>query len=271
MKGSNMSSVRRGIVLGVCLLVGLSLFGCGGATTRLFTKPIAESTYVTYQEWGPNRDVAVMPFENVAKDKDAGVKARELFVTDLYASGVFKDIVDSGEMYEVMKKLKLRETDNFSKDAIKTLGDNLGVGAIIFGTVVEYTERTSKGAQFAVSLRMVDVETGQILWLGNASKEGGGTVSEALGLSEGPTIIEVARSVMEDLIDDLAHEVRHRKVKSKKQEETAGKAPSQNDKLTKSPGEAPADSSKQAGANPSPAVKGSSAGINSLPALGSGN
>src|SRR5512143_1000722 len=119
-----MSLASRVFSLVCCLLIAASLTGCGGATTRLFTKPIAESTYVTYQEWGPNRDVAVMPFENVAKDKDAGVKARELFVTDLYASGVFKDIVDSGEMYEVMKKLKLRETDNFSKDAIKTLGDN---------------------------------------------------------------------------------------------------------------------------------------------------
>jgi hypothetical protein len=84
-------------------------------------------------------------------------------------------------MLEVMKKLKVRETDSFGKDTIKTLGDNLGVQAIIFGTVSEYTERTSKGALFAVSLRMFDVETGSILWLGNASKEAG-SISEALGL-----------------------------------------------------------------------------------------
>ena len=117
-----MSFASRLLFLVICLLIAASLTGCGGATTRLFTKPIAESGYVTYQEWGPNRDVAVMPFENVAKDKDAGIKVRELFVTGLYASGTFKDVVDEGEMYEVMKKLKLRETDNFSKDAIKTLG-----------------------------------------------------------------------------------------------------------------------------------------------------
>ncbi len=262
----------RVLFLVSCLLIAFSLTGCGGATTRLFTKPIAESGYVTYQEWGPNRDVAVMPFENVSKDKDAGIKVRELFVTDLYASGTFKDIVDEGEMLEVMKKLKLRETDNFSKDAIKTLGDNLGVGAIIFGTVVESNERTTKGALFAVSLRMVDVETGQILWLGNASKEGGGSVSEALGLSDGPTVIEVARSVMEDLIDDLANEVKHRRVKGKKQENPpVSKAAGGKDKLSEIPGGANTDANKQAGANPSPAVKGSAAGINSLPALNGPN
>lgn len=267
-----MSVALRPLSLVCCLLIAFSLTGCGGGTTRLFTKPIAESGYVTYQEWGPNRDVAVMPFDNVAKDKDAGVKVRELFVTGLYASGTFKDIVDEGEMFEVMKKLKLRETDNFSKDAIKTLGDNLGVGAIIFGTVVEYNERSAKGALFAVSIRMVDVETGQILWLGNASKEGGGSVSEALGLSDGPTVIEVARSVLENLIDDLAGEVKHRRVKGKRQDETAvSKSPAHKATIGKTQDGGGADAGKQAGASPSPAVKGSAAGINSLPALNGGN
>jgi TolB-like protein len=248
------------IVLSFCFV------GCGGgATTRLFSKPIAESTYVTYQEWGPNRDVAVMPFVNVSKDKDAGVKTRELFITEIYISGTFKDVVDEGEMLEVMKKLKLRETDNLGKDAIKTLGDNLGVQAIIFGTVEEYSERTNKGAMFAISMRMVDVETGQILWLGNASKEGGGTISEALGLSDGPTIIDVARDVCSDLVDDLAGAVKHRKVKGKPRQESARKN-GQTDTLSKSGAKGASD--QQAGANPSPAVKGSAAGMAPAPALG---
>ncbi|MGA2192040.1 MAG: CsgG/HfaB family protein [Nitrospirota bacterium] len=248
-----------------------ALSGCGG-TTRLFSKPIADSTYITYQEWGPNRDIAVMPFANFSKDKDAGQKVRELFITELYVSGAFKDIVDEGEMLEVMKKLKVRETDSFGKETIKTLGDNLGVQAIIFGTVEEFTERagSGKGAVFAVSLRMVDVETGQILWLGNASKEGGGTVSEALGLSDGPNVIDVSRSVCSKLIGDLAGEVRHHKVKGKKADELARKkelqqnatAPKVNDKTAAAPA-----AEQQAGANPPPAVKGSSAGIVPTPML----
>ncbi|HLB25091.1 MAG TPA: hypothetical protein VJM83_02050 [Nitrospirota bacterium] len=244
-----------------------ALPGCGGGTTRLFSKPIAEAPYVTYQEWGPNRDVAVMPFVNVAKDKDAGLKARELFITELYVTGAFKDVVDEGEMLEVMKKLKLRETDNLGKDAIKTLGDNLGVQAIIFGTVEEYTERSAKGAHFAVSLRMVDVETGQILWIGNSSREGGGTVSEALGLSEGPTVIDVARNVCGRLVSSLAGEVKDRRVKSLK-EDLARKKGGQ-PTLSKAKDKGPAEPvQQQAGANPPPAVKGSSAGIVPTPVLG---
>src|ERR1700688_1070081 len=165
-----MFSISR-LALTIVVVLSIGLTGCGGATTRLFSKPISESPYITYQEWGPNRDIAVMPLVNVAKDKDAGIKTRDLLVTELYASGAFKDVVDEGEMLEVMKKLKVRETDSMGKDAIKTLGDNLGVQAIIFGTVSEYTERSNKGALFAVSLRMVDVETGSILWIGNASEE----------------------------------------------------------------------------------------------------
>jgi len=256
-----------------CLLLTLMsvtvLAGCGGATTRLFTKPIAESTYVTYQEWGPNRTVAVLPFINVSKDRDAALKSRELFMSELYISGAFKDVVDEGEMFEVMKKLKLRETDPLGKDAVKTLGDNLGVQAIIFSTVEEYNERSSKPAQFAISMRMVDVDTGQILWLGNASKEGGGSVSEALGLSDGPMVLDVARGVIDDLISDLAGEVRHRKVKSKKVEEAAVKKDlEQKTAVSDNKVEPAPEAQIQAGATPSPAVKSTSAGITYTPVLG---
>jgi curli biogenesis system outer membrane secretion channel CsgG len=262
--GSSMFSLSK-IIITALVMLSVGLTGCGGATTRLFSKPISESPYVTYQEWGPNRDVAVMPLVNVAKDKDAGLKVRELLITELYTSGAFKDVVDEGEMLEVMKKLKVRETDNFGKDTIKTLGDNLGVQAIIFGTVSEYTERTSKGALFAVSLRMVDVETGSILWLGNASKEGGGSISEALGLSDGPTVIDVSRDVLSDLVDDLASEIRSRKVKSKKAEGDAAvkKNMPQNAKSVEKDGAV-----QQAGPVSSPTVKSTSAGMTSFPPAG---
>lgn len=256
---------RRFILLAIILSVFLT--GCG-STTRLYSKPIAESTYVTYPEWSPNRNVAVMPFVSVAKDKDASLKVRELFLSELYISGAFKDVVDEGEMLEVMKKLKLRETDAIGKDTMKTLGDNLGVQAIIFGVVEEYTERSAKGAQFAISLRMVDVETGSILWLGNASMEGGGSISESLGLSEGPTVIAVARDVIEDLVDDIADEIMDRKVESAKAEDVAGREAVKKDVLSSDKGKGKPAGSQQAEATPPLAVKATSAGMVATPALG---
>ncbi len=254
-------------IITVLVLLMFGLTGCGGATTRLFSKPISESPYVTYQEWGPNRDIAVMPLVNVAKDKDAGLKVRDLLVTELYASGAFKDVVDEGEMLEVMKKLKVRETDSFGKDTIKTLGDNLGVQAIIFGTVTEYTERSNKGALFAVSLRMVDVETGSILWVGNASKEGGGSISEALGLSDGPTVVDVARDVLAGLVDDLASEIKHRKVEPKKDEGAAAAVGKKDLPQNAKSGEKGV-AVQQAGPVSSPTVKSTSAGMASFPPAG---
>ncbi len=246
-------------------LAVLFLTGCGSGTTRLFTKPIAESTYVTYPEWGPDCDVAVMPFVNVSKDRDAGLKARDLFITELYISGAFKDVVDDGQMLEVMKKLKLRETDNIGKDTLKTLGDSLGVQAVIFGTVDVYNERSAQGAQFAVSLRMVDVDTGQILWLGNASKEGGGTVSEALGLSSGPPVIDVARDVLSGLVDDLASEIKDRKVTGRKAQELSRRQKPEN--ISKAKAKSAPAPNQQAGATPPPAVKSNSAGITPTPVV----
>lgn len=264
-------SLRGRCVCFLLILTLSALLSSGCTTARLFTKPVAEAPYVTYPEWGPNINVAVIPFLNLAKDKDAGVKVRELFLSELYISGAFKDIVDEGEMYEVLKKLKVRETDPMGKDTIKTLGDNLGVQAIIFGTVEEYSERSAKGALFVVSLRMVDVETGTLLWLGNASREGGGTVGEALGLSDGPTVVEVARNTTGDLVGDLASVINksRRKAKSKKPEDTAKKGDGQNNStLSKVKGNAVPDAGQQAGANPVPAVKATSAGMAPAPALG---
>lgn len=265
--------LRAKIRLAILLCLGVVvLAGCGGATTRMFTKPIAETPHVTYQEWGPNRNVAVMPFVNVSKDRDAGLKCRELFITELYISGAFEDIVDEGEMLEVMRKLKIRETDALGKDTIKTLGDNLGVQALIFASVEEYTERSAKSATFAISVRMVDVETGEILWLGNASQEGGGSISEALGLSEGPVVLDIARGVIEDLIDDIASEVADRKVEGPPESETA-RLKKARDLAKSKPGavptaEAAVNGSKQAGINPTPAVKSSTPGMASTPAMG---
>jgi len=157
-----MSKLANG-VFSLFLLSAVLLSGCSwSGTTRLFTKPIAASPYVAYQEWGPNRNVVVMPFVNVSKDKDASVKCRDLFLAELYISGAFEDIVEEGEMLEVMRKLKIRETEPISKDNLKTLGRNLGAQAVIFGTVEEYTERSNKAALFAVSVRMLDVETGTL-------------------------------------------------------------------------------------------------------------
>jgi len=263
----------------VAVLTAVLLSGCGWGTTRLFTKPIAKSPYVAYKAWGPNRNVVVMPFFNVAKDKDAAVKCRELFMTELYISGAFEDVVEEGEMLEVMRKLKIREGEPVSKDNVKTLGRNLGAQAVIFCTVEEYTERSNKPALFAVSARMVDVETGEILWLGNASQEGGGSVLEALGLSDGPVIIDLARDVIQDLIDDLAGEVIDNKTDvvepENTEENTAAKqtVPEVAGKKTAPAPQAAADRVKarerqRAGIAPSPAVKSTSAGMTANPAVG---
>jgi len=274
-----MSKLANG-VFSLFLLSAVLLSGCSwSGTTRLFTKPIAASPYVAYQEWGPNRNVVVMPFLNVSKDKDASVKCRDLFLAELYISGAFEDIVEEGEMLEVMRKLKIRETEPISKDNLKTLGRNLGAQAVIFGTVEEYTERSNKAALFAVSVRMLDVETGEILWLGNASQEGGGSVLESLGLSDGPVVIDLARDVMEDLISDLSDEVLDNKVDTVEPEvtedEVAAKqtVPEVADKNIAAPGPQAeagikAKQRQRAGITPSPAVQTTSAGMTTKPAIG---
>ena len=185
-------------------------FGCGTMnSTTFFTKPVIAPEVVAYRSWNPNRTVCVLPFENLSKDTDADIKVREIFVTELFIAHMFRDIVDIVEANAALMSLRIRKPNSLDKETIRALGERLGADYLILGVVTEYSYGKGKesGAEVGLSVRMIEVETGNILWTANNFRMGTNSVSRILGISQGPSPMELTRQVAGEIVSALEYEI----------------------------------------------------------------
>lgn len=202
--------------LAIFLIISITILficpGCGTMNrTTLFTKPIIAPELVTYRPWNPNRTVCVLPFENLSKDTDADIKVREVFVTELFIAQVFKDIIDVVEANAALMRLRIRKPNSLDKETIRALGEMLGADYLILGLVTEYGYGKGKesGSEVGLSVRMIDVDTGNILWTANNFKMGTNSLSRVLGISQGPSPMELTREVVGEIVAALKYEISH--------------------------------------------------------------
>lgn len=133
--------------------------GCGSRT-------VSDSFMREDIDFGFVQSVAVLPFANNSSDQYAPMRARDITITQTLALGLFdvvdKDLVDSQMFNDAIDP-------NLPIDplALKRLGNRLRVQAFILGTV-DLAEINKIGAtsypEMALTLRLVEAETGIILW-----------------------------------------------------------------------------------------------------------
>ena len=114
------------------VIAAASLFGCGSSikATR-FANPAFDFSFV--------ERVAVLPFENMSSDRQAGLRATRLTITELLASGAL-DVVEPGEVQAAMVKMAGFQAGRApipSTEQTVSLGEALGVQALILGTVTQ--------------------------------------------------------------------------------------------------------------------------------------
>jgi TolB-like protein len=200
--------------------------GCGTKNqTAFFSKPVIAPEFVTYSPWSPNRMVCVLPFENLSKDTDADIKVREVFVTELFSAHIFKDIVDLVEANAALMSLRIRKPNSLDKETIRAIGERLGADYLVLGIVTEYGFGKGKesGAEVGLSVRMIDSENGNILWTSNNFKMGTNSLSRILGISQGPSPLELTRQVVEEIISALHYEIaQQQRIRGRSQQEKSG-------------------------------------------------
>lgn len=182
----------------VALLVLLVISGCaGGPAPTRFTNPRFDFAFV--------ERVAVLPFESLSNDRQAGPRATRLMVTELLATGAL-DVVEPGEVRAVLEDLGSRGLQP-STEQILALGETLGVQALILGTVTE-SEVVRSGAVgipvVGLDVRMVETETGTIVWAATYTERGGSLGAKLLGTSGEPisvTTRNAVRGVLRTLIE----------------------------------------------------------------------
>ena len=194
--------------IGIFLLMSL---GCGHGKTSVFSKPtIGSNGILLYAPWNPTKKVCVLPFDNISKEQDVNLKVMEIFLTELFSAGIFEDIVDPIQANAALGGMRIRKPDSLDKETIKALGDRLGVQYLILGSVTDYDYGKAKdsAAQVGLSVRMIDVDTGNILWTGNDYKNGDKSMGRIFGFTNGPNPSALTKGVCEDIISSLQYQIR---------------------------------------------------------------
>ena len=188
------------------LLVVLSAIGCAS--------PPAPTVYLH-----PNADlavfrkVAVLPLQNLTSDRFASDRTREILTVELLAGGVFEPL-EVGEVNRVLRVQNLAALDDLGPEAVARLGEALGVHellrngtttALVMGSVMDSTERrvgTLTAPQVALSLKMLDVQTGTTVWSVVDARTGLSTTTRLFGVGE-ETSSQAVRELVRQLLDEL--------------------------------------------------------------------
>lgn len=182
----------------VALLGLLVAAGCaGGPKPTRFTNPRFDFGFV--------ERVAVLPFENLSNDRQAGPRATRLMLTELLATGAL-DVVEPGEVRAALDDLGSRGLQP-STEEVQELGERLGVQALVLGTVTESEVVRSGSVGIPVvglEVRMVETETGAIVWAATYTERGGSLGARILGTSGQPislTTRDAVRGVLRTLVE----------------------------------------------------------------------
>ena len=156
---------RMKIKLIVAVLLGGVVFlsGCGGSPslTQSYMRENASLSYI--------QTVAVLPFEGGKR----APRIRELTTTQLLASGLV-DVIDKGRVDSFLQQEAISPDEALDNFTIKRMGESLQIDAILRGSV-EQTEGVRGNSTFTemiITLRLIDTETGLLLW--QASGRGSG-------------------------------------------------------------------------------------------------
>lgn len=187
---------QRGSAALVLLLVALLLVGCGSGT-----KAYVAPGY-------PLRDrpkVAMLPLEDLTGRGEVASKITHIFFVELVRTGIC-DLAEMGESENAVRKNRIRSTGSLSNDQIDALAENLGVGFLMTGTVLEAgTIRTDRGEvpALGVTLKLIEVATKKVIWADVANRTGDDNET-VFGWGREHSSEQLAIEVAKDMFESLA-------------------------------------------------------------------
>jgi len=193
MKNQRPLSIALRLALVVAVLA-LSACASGMAPTR-FTNPRFDFSFV--------ERVAVVPFENLTNDAAAGPRVTRLVITELLASGAV-DVVEPGEVQAALDRMGARITTP-STEQVVSLGETLGVQAVIIGTVTQSDTLRSGAVEIPVvtlDVHMLETETGAAVWAATHTEKASGMGARLLGTG-GEPISETTRRCVRQVLRTL--------------------------------------------------------------------
>jgi TolB-like protein len=155
------------------LAIGLALAsGCSTSTMTAGAKPGAAAP-------SPSASMAVVPFENLSNQRHAGLIMTDLATTILHVDTRFHVKEVSGLSDNEDVRLRRLETDPWERQVglntatAVAVGSELEVDYVLAGSVGEYgfVDGFGETANVGISLRLVDVASGEVVWAGTLSRK----------------------------------------------------------------------------------------------------
>jgi hypothetical protein len=150
------------------------------------------------------RSVAVMPFTNLTSDKLAGERVRDVFITALLSTESMY-VLPTGEVARGASRAGIADPTSPTPEEAKKMGDLLKVNAVITGVVREYGEARSGTASsniVSLSMAMMEVDTGKVVWTASSTK-GGISVWDRLFGGGGEPMNIVTKRAVDEILDKL--------------------------------------------------------------------
>lgn len=175
------------------LLAGLTALGCSGnLPTTKFTNPRFDFAFV--------ERIAVLPFEDLAGDRQAGVRATRILITEILAAGAV-DVVEPGEVQAVVDRVVRGRSVPSQKEVVE-LGKALDVQAVMVGSVTQSEVVRSGSVSVPVvtlDLHLLETETGAAVWAATHTERGSGAAAKWLGTGAEPISATTRKCVQKAL------------------------------------------------------------------------
>jgi hypothetical protein len=178
------------------LLVALAACASGGGSGARYQDAA--------MDFGAVRTVAVMPFQNLARETTAAERVRDVFATALLATGAMY-VVPQGEVQRAIARGAVQSPTALATEDVIKLGQALKADALITGVVREYGEIRAGAASanvVALSVQMVETATGKVVWSASSTK-GGVSLGDRLLGAGGTPMNQVTEAAVDDLLDKL--------------------------------------------------------------------
>jgi TolB-like protein len=117
-----------------------------------------------YKERESTYRIAVMPFRNESKIKDANMIATYMFIVELFKSKRFEPL-SYGDVRNLVVNLRFRGKGEIDYKYMKEISGSSGVDGILVGTVELYKEgEGTVPPEAVISARLINARTDRVLW-----------------------------------------------------------------------------------------------------------
>ena len=147
--------------------------------------------------------IAVMPFQNKSKHKDAGMVVTYMFLIGLYKNAGYEPI-EYGDIRRLTVDFRIKHRGELDYKNIGGMSEALGVDGIVVGTVELFYDGldTSLPPEVAISARLISAHKDRILWSDSVQLNGDEDII-ALDWGRIRAIDSVAYKVVKELIQKM--------------------------------------------------------------------